>query len=288
MGGGRIEPGSAGIHPDGALVQRPRRNPAPAAGVTPTQVGLPLAPRGYGTIGAAPPPVPVNTQVFPTQVYAPSPVPPPNDPFADIVLNLDETQTGRFMVGVAVNSDAGVVGQIMLDERNFDWRRFPRSFRDLYDGTAWRGGGQRFRLEAAPGTEVQRYLASWQEPYLFDTPISLNLSGSFFDRRFDDWDEQRLGGRVGLGYQWVDRDLSGALTYRGESVNIHGVSNPGLPEYAEVLGDNALHGFGIRLVNDKRNNPFLATEGYFLSIALEQVIGSFTYGRAEIDARTYS
>lgn len=254
--------------------------PGAPTNVTPTQFGAPVG-------RAPPPPVPVNTQLFPTQVYAPTPVPPPNDPFADIYVNLEETQTGRFMIGAAVNSDAGLVGQIMLDERNFDWRRIPTSWQDVYDGTAFRGGGQRFRLEAAPGTNVQRYIASWQQPYLYDTPISLNLSGNYYDRRFDHWDERRLGGRVGLGYQWLDRDLSGSVTYRGERVQIGNPATTDLAQYAAVVGDNALHGFGLRLVNDTRDNPFLATEGYYLSGTVEQVIGSFKYARAEIDARTY-
>ena len=141
------------------------------------------------------------------------------------------------MLGVAVNSDAGLVGQILLDEQNFDWTRFPTSWDDFASGRAWRGDGQRFRIEAAPGTEVQRYLVSFQEPYLWDTPVSLGLSGSFFDRRYIDWDEQRLGGRVSLGYEWTENDLSAAFSYRGENVNIRNISTP-IPELTEVFGDN--------------------------------------------------
>ncbi|MEO1498095.1 MAG: BamA/TamA family outer membrane protein [Planctomycetota bacterium] len=233
------------------------------------------------------PPAPVNTQLFPSQQFQPITSNLPPDPAVDVFVNLEETQTGRFVVGASVNSDAGVLGQIMLDERNFDWRRVPTSMQDFYNGTAFRGGGQRFRLEATPGTEVQRYLASWQQPYLFDSPISLSLSGSYFDRRFEDWDEQRLGGRVALGYQWVQRDLNAQLTYRGENVNIVDTIDDTLPEYAEMLGDNTLHGFGIRLINDTRDSPFLATEGYYLDLRLEQVVGSFTYARAEFEGKTY-
>lgn len=284
-------PNTAPIGQAGAPVQQLGATPvSTTTGVAPTQYSQGYANPGLAppTYGQAPTGYPAGGPLYPNQIYAPTPVPPPNDPFyADINLSLQETQTGRFMIGAAVNSDAGVVGQISLDERNFDWRRWPSSFQDFYDGTAFRGGGQRFRLEAAPGTEVQRYLASWQEPYLFDSPISLSLSGSYFDRRYDDWDENRLGGRVGLGYQWVDRDLSASLTYRGENVEISDVRDPTLPEYTEVLGDNSLHGFGVRLVTDKRDNPFLATDGYYLSLSLEQVIGTFSYPRAEIDARTY-
>ena len=34
--------------------------------------------------------------------------------------------TGRLMLGVGVNSDAGLVGNFVLDEQNFDITRLPR------------------------------------------------------------------------------------------------------------------------------------------------------------------
>ncbi|MBA3481336.1 MAG: hypothetical protein H0T51_05930, partial [Pirellulales bacterium] len=89
----------------------------------------------------------------------------------DIFIEGSETQTGRLMVGFGVNSDAGVVGNVVVDERNFDWTRLPTSWEDVRNGSAFRGAGQRFRIDAAPGSEVNRYLVSFQEPYLFDRPI---------------------------------------------------------------------------------------------------------------------
>jgi outer membrane protein insertion porin family len=210
-----------------------------------------------------------------------------DDPFVDIHANLTEGQTGRLMLGVAVNSDAGLVGQILLDEQNFDWRRFPTSWEDFASGRAWRGAGQRFRLEAAPGTEVQRYLVSFQEPYLWDTPVTFGLSGSYFDRRYIDWDEQRLGGRALLGYQWTENDVSATFAYRAENVNIRNISQPALEELAEVQGDNSLHGFRVGIANDTRDSPFLATQGHFVEVSFEQVVGSFVYPRGTIDARKY-
>lgn len=233
---------------------------APDPGVTPIPGGAPMYPMG--------------------------PMYPTGDPAVDLYVDLAENQTGRFMVGAGINSDAGVVGQILLDERNFDWTRFPTSWNDLTSGRAFRGDGQGFRIEAAPGTEVQRYLVSFQEPYLWDSPISFGLSGSFFDRRYEDWDEQRLGGRTTLGYQWTANDFSAAIAYRGESVKISDISAP-IPDLTEVLGDNALHGFSLRLANDTRDNPFLATNGHFLELTIEEVIGSFQYPRIIFDGRRY-
>jgi outer membrane protein insertion porin family len=191
------------------------------------------------------------------------------------------------MMGVGVNSNLGVVGSVVIDEQNFDWRRFPTSFEDIRNGTAWRGAGQRFRLEMVPGTQVQRYLVSFQEPYLWDTPITFGLSGFFYDRRYFDWDEQRIGGRVSLGYQ-LTPDLSTTISYRGEQVGVHDVRDPTPPpELLEVLGDNALHGFKWSLAHDTRDNPYLATQGHLFEGSVEQVIGDFEYPRAEFNASQY-
>jgi outer membrane protein insertion porin family len=262
-------------------------------GVQPAQYSPNLQPPA-GSIA----PTPLNTQgplygysVDPgSQYYNGVPnglVPAYQEGTVDIHISGDETQTGRLMLGVGVNSDAGVVGNIVIDERNCDWTRFPTSWEDVRNGTAFRGDGQRFRIDASPGSEVNRYLVSWQNPYWLDRPISLSLSGSYFDRRFRDWDEQRMGGRVGLGYQWVERDLSATISYRGENINISDVSNPGLPALAEVIGDNALHGFKLTVIRDTRDNPFLATQGHYFEIGGEQVIGTFDYPRVEMDARKY-
>jgi outer membrane protein insertion porin family len=218
----------------------------------------------------------------------------------DIYVEGMETQTGRLMVGFGVNSDAGVVGNIVIDERNFDWTRLPTSWEDVRNGSAFRGAGQRFRIDAAPGSEVNRYLVSFQEPYLLDRPISLGLSGSYFDRRFRDWDEQRLGGRISLGHQWVERDLSATISYRGENINISDPNaialvpdNPltpqeeGVPELAEVVGDNVLHGFRAAVINDTRDSAFLATQGHYFEIGGEQVVGTFDYPRVDLDFRQY-
>jgi outer membrane protein insertion porin family len=255
--------------------QSPNLQP-PAGSVFPT----PLNPHG---------PLPGYSVDPSSPLYAAPGIPMFPEQTVDIYVEGQETQTGRLMVGFGVNSDAGVVGNIVIDERNFDWTRLPTSWEDVRNGSAFRGAGQRFRIDAAPGSEVNRYLVSFQEPYLFDRPISLGLSGSYFDRRFRDWDEQRLGGRISLGHQWVERDLSATISYRGENVNVSDPSTlPGVvPELDEVLGDNVLHGFRVAVINDTRDSAFLATQGHYFEIGGEQVVGTFDYPRVDMDFRQY-
>jgi outer membrane protein insertion porin family len=268
-------------YPPGA---QPQYVPAPQYGPPPPAYTAPPALNPDPNI--TPIPIPSNPQQMPYPQNELTPM--FQEPAVDLDVVLSEAQTGRLMLGVAVNSDAGLVGQILLDEQNFDWTRWPTSWDDFLSGKAWRGAGQRFRIEAAPGTEVNRYLVSFQEPYLWDTAVSLGLSGSFFDRRYEDWDEQRLGGRVSLGYQWTADDVSAALSYRGESIKITNPATPTPPELEEVLGTNALHGFKFTLANDTRDSAFLATQGHFLQLELEQVIGTFEYPRAVFEGRWYT
>lgn len=207
-------------------------------------------------------------------------------PSVDIDAVLEESRTGRFMIGAGVNSEAGVTGQIVLDERNFDITKFPRSFQDFVDGTALRGAGQGLRIEAIPGNRVQRYLVSFTEPYFLSTPLSLNLSGSYYTRQFPDWTEQRLGGRVGFGYRLAP-DLSLGAALRAEKVKLFNPSVRGVPQLDDALGGNDVFGARFTLTHDTRDTPFLATEGHLLELSYEQVFGSFDFPRGEIDYRRY-
>jgi outer membrane protein insertion porin family len=174
----------------------------------------------------------------------------------------------------------------VVDERNFDWRRWPQSFEDVRNGTAWRGAGQRFRLEAFPGTEVHRYMIRFQEPYLFNSPVSLGLSGYFFTRRYRHWDEERLGGRTSLGYQFT-HDLSGTLALRAERIDISDPAIPTPPELAAALGESDAYGLQYTLGHDTRDSEFLPTEGHYLELGFEQVFGTFDYPRLTGEARQY-
>ena len=216
------------------------------------------------------------------------------DPINTVPLDieLNETTTGRFMFGVGVNSDAGLTGQIMVNERNFNYRDVPFSLRDLTNGRDFRDGGQGLRIEAMPGNLVQRYMFMFTDPYFIPDPsmsghdISLNISGFYYDRRYYDWAEQRLGGRAAMGYRITD-DLSLALALRGEKVTIHNPRVVGVPQLDNTLGDNNLYSGQLTLSHDTRDIPFLPTEGHYIQLGLAQVFGSFSYPQANIDLRRH-
>ncbi len=212
--------------------------------------------------------------------------PPEEDPRVILIPQVHEARTGRFSFGAGVNSNAGVVAQIVLDEQNFDITRWPRSWEEVIDGTAWRGAGQRFRLEAVPGSVLQRYMVRFAEPFLFDTPVSFSTSGYLYSRRFEDWDEQRLGGTITLGYQ-IRPDVSVSAGFRGESVKLFRARTPTPAQVAAVLGDTDLFTLELGLAYDTRDNAFLPTEGHLFQLGFIQGVGEFDYPRFTADLRKY-
>lgn len=211
----------------------------------------------------------------------------------DLDYYVTETQTGRLSFGVGVNSNSGVVGSIVLEENNFDIARFPRSFEEIRNGTAFRGGGQQFRMEAVPGNIVSRYLVSWTDPYFMDSPYSLGVSGFYFNRFYRDWTEQRLGGRITAGRQLTQEwSLIGSL--RLESVDLSGPTkdpsdplNPVAPLLKESLGTSFLSTGRVAIAHDTRDSQFLPSEGHYITAGYEQAFGEFTYPRFDVEAHQY-
>ncbi|MBI1311921.1 BamA/TamA family outer membrane protein [bacterium] len=207
----------------------------------------------------------------------------------DLDIFATEAQTGRLMFGVGVNSNAGVLGSFVLEENNFDITRVPTSWRDLADGTAFRGNGERFRLEAVPGQYVSRYSASWQTSNFLDTNYSGGVSGFYYQRFMPDWNEHRIGGRLTLGKQ-IDKWWSLTSALRLEDVSILNVNNPTgvlAPDAAKVLGQNFLSTARVSLVNDTRNSAFLPSEGHMVELAYEQAFGNYLYPRFEVQGTQY-
>ena len=211
-----------------------------------------------------------------------------NPRIMDVPVNVfaQEGQTGRFSVGGSVNSDLGVAGQFVLEERNFDIMKWPGRPSDLVNG-AFRGAGQNFRVELVPGNLVQRYTLNWTEPNLFGySPFSLSVGGFYFTRIYRDWTEQRLGARVAVGYE-VTPDLSLTTELRGEDVKITSPRVIGVPALDSVVGSNELYTGRVRLAHNTRDSPFLPTEGHLLEMIYDQNFGEFDFPRGQVNLSRY-
>jgi outer membrane protein insertion porin family len=235
--------------------------------------------------------------VSPGQTYFPvtqqfNQVPGPNPVFAnpgnvlDVDVFVPQNPTGRLSVGATYGSDNGLVGQFILDEKDFDIHNCPRNFQEAIGPRAWKGGGQHFRTEIVPGDELERYLISWSNPYFRNSDYSLGLSAYYFNRQYFDWDEERLGGRISVG-RVLSSNLSINTGLRMESVTI---ANPRVGTSTQLnadLGKSNLYLGSVGLVYDSRVHPYLTAVGNYLGLTFTQAFGDYNYSRGEIDFRNH-
>ncbi len=112
--------------------------------------------------------------------------PTPKHELVDLNVKVKEARTGFIRFGAGFSSVSGLLGIVELGQDNFDIGRFPKSFDDLVEGTAFAGGGQTFKLFFAPGTRITQMQLFFREPYLFDKPLSFffSVQNIFADYRF--------------------------------------------------------------------------------------------------------
>lgn len=204
--------------------------------------------------------------------------------FKDIRVRVKETRTGMAALTANVNSDAGVNGSIVVNQRNFDILRVPTSLDDLFSGKAFRGGGQELRLEAMPGTQFQRYAATWREPYLFDSRFGLTTSGYYYNRAYAEYNEDRYGGRATLDYRFADSPIwRASFSTRLEGVEVKDVPFWASPKITDDLGQSTVLGLRLGLNRDTRDSYLLPTSGSVIDLGVEQILGDYQFpiGTAE-------
>lgn len=204
----------------------------------------------------------------------------------DVLVEVQETNTGSLQFGAAVGSDGGVIGTIGFSQRNFDLTDYPESWDELIRGRAFRGAGQEFSLVVQPGTEIQNYTISLTDPRLFESDYSGSVAGGFRTRKFEEYDEERLYANLGAGRRFGDR-WTGNVQTRVERINIRNV-NPFEPfDIQNDKGDHFLTGVKFNLVRTSVDNPIRPTRGSIIRGSVEQVLGDYTFNLISGDIQTW-
>ncbi|MDO8302494.1 MAG: outer membrane protein assembly factor BamA [Sedimentisphaerales bacterium] len=204
----------------------------------------------------------------------------------DAQVSVTEGQTGMVMLGAGVSSDAGVVGQIVFEQRNFDISDWPTDWSDFFHGTAFKGAGQRMRIALEPGTQVSQYSVTFTEPYLMDKPISMDITGAYWTRGQEGYDETRTRGSVSFDRRYKEGWRQG-VGFRVENVLIDDVDDDAPMEVKEFEGGNFLTGVKYSFGRDTTDNRFNPTKGYLWNVGFEPVYSDELFGIATATHRWY-
>ena len=187
----------------------------------------------------------------------------------DFTVQEKEAGTGQFSLGVYYSESDGLVGTASISIPN-----------------CCMGNGQAASLSLEYGEDKKSAAISFQEPWLFDKPITLgtSLSYSWWNMsRYDDPDITRYGGSGYLGkrLKWPDDYFYGQIGYSW----LMNKQGPNIDDsYVVYTGvESALN---FRLVRDDKNLPQFPTEGsrYVLDVqwADGKLFSDFEFVKTEL------
>lgn len=203
----------------------------------------------------------------------------PDEPgYRDLLVEVEETNTGSFTFGFAVNSDAGLVGAFSLAQSNFDISDTPETVGELFSGRAFRGGGQTLNLSISPGTQVQTYALAWSDPTFNDSDTSIGASISFRDRIYSQYDEQRYGGNLSLGRRVGDR-WNASVFFNPQWVELFDIDENAPVDVYEAAPLALVAGVGARVSRTTipPGEAISPSRGLRTTLSIEQIFGDYDF-----------
>jgi outer membrane protein insertion porin family len=208
----------------------------------------------------------------------------------DLIVNVEEQNTGNFMLGAGFSSVDALVGYAEVTQGNFD----------LFHPPTFTGAGQKLRLYIALGTQRQDYELSFIEPWFLNRKLSFGVDLYRHQLNFESpnsiYDETRTGVRLSLTRALWSDFFIGSVSYTVEDVGIslnsgwHGPNPPpsNVPNAILVqTGDHLYQRAGVTLAYDTRNSVQLPNHGQRTEIDPELSIGNTTYYKIEVKTAWY-
>ncbi len=229
-------------------------------------------------------------QYFSKVDLRPEPTDPPIAGRKDLIVNVEEQNTGNFTLGAGFSSVDALVGYVEMTQGNFD----------LFHPPSFTGAGQKLRLRVQLGTQRQDYEISFVEPWFLNRKLSFGVDlyrhQLDFESPNDIYDETRTGMKLSLTRAlWTDF-IIGSVSYTVEDVGIS--LNPGWngpindpPNFRpsnvprailDQTGDHLYQRLGTSLAYDTRNSTQLPDHGQRTEFETEISYGDTTFYKLEL------
>ena len=226
--------------------------------------------------------------------------PEPTDPAIpgrkNLIVSVEEQNTGNFTIGAGYSSVDALVGYAEISQGNFD----------LFHPPYFTGGGEKLRLRVQLGTERQDYELSFTEPWFLNRKLALGVDLYRHQLNFESpnniYDETRTGAKVSLTRALGSDFLIGSVSYTVEDIGIslnngwHGYksdfpapgSTPNVPNaILDQVGDNLYQRVGTSLAYDTRNSTQLPNHGQRTELSTEVSAGSTDFYKVEAHTAWY-
>ncbi len=198
--------------------------------------------------------------------------------YSNLLLDVQEAETGEFGFGAGFNTDTGVGGFVELSLRNFDATNWP----------TFSGGGQSFSARFEVGDDLNQFNISFGDPEFLGYPLAfgVNVFSQEQDFRGADFTSDARGAGIQFG-----KSLSPLVNTRFglqvEDIDVTDVPVFAIEELRDLFSDegstNALFWSITRNTLDSRRDP---SRGYTATLSLE-LAGAGDHEFYRIDTDTW-
>jgi len=209
----------------------------------------------------------------------------------DLLVEVNEARTASLSFGAGVNSNGGLAGNITFTQKNFDITNWPRSLSDLGNERSFVGAGQTLRISFEPGTQATNASIRFTEPWVLDQPYSFTSDLYLRNRQRENYDDNRLGGRLVFGHRFNDY-WTGSIGFRAEQVDITHIADKPIRafEILDAEGTHALTSVSFTARRDTTTGGTLPSKGTVTQGMWESVGalgGDYTFQRFEVSHDEY-
>ncbi len=175
----------------------------------------------------------------------------------NLVIDVKEKPTGTFTFGLGYSSESKLFGTVAVAKRN------------LF------GRDQTLNVQGEFGDESNKYSVSFTEPWLFDIPLSAQIELMDWEREYDYYDKETVGGALKFGYPVYDY----TRLYFGYSYEINNLFNMQEAYVSdstiELKGKNTTQSLTATIHLDSRDRAYnaQATEGSDCALSVEYAGG---------------
>jgi len=213
--------------------------------------------------------------------------------YRDLVYEIEEKNTGSFMVGIGASTVDSVYVSAEVNQNNFD----------LFAPTKlFRGAGQKGRVYVAWGPRYQSAEIGFVEPHLFNRMLELSIDLYRRGRWYDEYNLYRTGAMAALAYPvkfWPTWEPFGRIGvgFSGEYIQFDDVDK-NIYTYDGVTGplywnEDFDHGdkfepvFHLFWAKDSRNNFRIPTKGHRTKLFGDVSPSGNKYWRLGVNHRSY-
>ncbi len=231
----------------------------------------------------------MDTRLFSNVRVTPQLEEPNNLGYRDLLVEVEEMRTGAIGFGVVAGSDSGVIGNISIDQQNFDVADVPESFSELIHGKSFKGAGQQFHMAIQPGDELFSYEIGLTDPRFLDTDYSIGGSAGWTQRVFEDYTQERTSSRISIGRKLGDI-WYGSVSLSALRMKLTDFNDNVPQEIFDDRGPASLNSIGLSISRDTlfpKQRPY---EGSRTKLTFDQFGipgGDFSFSRGELRYASY-